>query len=1406
MHVNKPVGTTRFLTAAGIYTMLVGILFLQTVSAATITVTHFDDGKDDADGTCTLREAVRSANGGAQVDACELLGQGTDVDIELAAGTYGVDLSGGVPENEALSGDLDVYGEIKIRGVSAELTIIDGGTADSQERVFHVLSAGNVISSVGFSDLTIMGGHEPSGNGGNIGILDAEVSLTDVIVTGGRAIRGGGIDAAGLLSDVALVRAQILENEAFSSDGVGGGLFLRTGSARIEETVIERNKAGNGGGLFTSARVLRILESRFSDNEANTTIGEDAGCGGGVFIVGDLTDVEISRTLVSGNTATRGGGVCWAGAPRSEIVFSAIVNNAASENGGGIWATRDVTVRHSTISGNSAAAGAGIYTLTAESLFDSITLAENVGGGLYNEIASTVEYSLFADNEGGNCTGALPTGGPSNLEDTNTCAFPVDGVGQPSLVDTNPLLGPLADNGGTLPTHSLRPGSPAIDAYDSLDRPNCQMMPDQRTYPRGYPTKIGDGSEGDYQCDIGAFEFNAPFIVNSVDDTVDANTVDGRCEDASGSCTLRAAIMQASAIPFFNDIELGPATYSLTIPDEGEDDTESSGDLEAAGGMRLRGAGQDSTVIDVSAGAGPMRILQVAPILQGIGVRLLPTELQDLTISGGVAAVGGAIVATRPLELTRVTFRNNRATVFDGGAVLCSDMCRLTTTDSVFDNNSAIVAGGAIFHVGRGPLRIYGSTLTGNGAQVGGGIATTGALSAQNVTLSGNRATASAGAVFADSIVLNGVTIANNEAQQDAGALLASNHLTIANSIIAGNVVGATSDNCTANTPTSLGGNLSDTEMDDCGFDAASDLVLADPRLGPLSDNGGLTPTHALLSGSMAIDVGDAERCGLVDQRGFMRPTDGDGDGTSVCDIGAVEAQSADVGISVTATPNPVTVGGTVTSLITITNAGPEAAEAVVMMATLPTSFSSVSTSVTGTDADCNTAANQETCELGNLASGAELTVEITATAEAAGNITVSAETMSRTPDGAAGNDIAEATVTVNAQGAGGGNPGGGGGGGSVDSSGGGGSTHPLFLVLPCLALLRRYRSPVCRWSEGLGPLAVALLTSLPAAHADPVTDLISFSANTTARASEVNDNFSMLANAVNDNDGRIASMEAANSAARIEALEAEIAELKLALNNLMDVNPHVTMETVNGQPAIRLTGVNLQIVNGMDETATANGTGNLIVGYDEKRLSDNVNTDEECSLGTNPSNGSAVSDAAECTDAGGFMALNHKSGSHYVIVGRQANYTRWGGLVIGNHNTSNYDFASVSGGQYGRASGASSSISGGFQNTASGFEASVSGGAFHIASGSASSISGGERGRAEGIFSSIGGGLDNSAEGSYASVSAGWGNFASGEGSSVSGGNFNNAFGRFSTVSGGFSRLTNGISSWRAGRLTQDD
>jgi hypothetical protein len=180
------------------------------------------------------------------------------------------------------------------------------------------------------------------------------------------------------------------------------------------------------------------------------------------------------------------------------------------------------------------------------------------------------------------------------------------------------------------------------------------------------------------------------------------------------------------------------------------------------------------------------------------------------------------------------------------------------------------------------------------------------------------------------------------------------------------------------------------------------------------------------------------------------------------------------------------------------------------------------------------------------------------------------------------------------------------------------------------------------------------------------------------------------------------------------------------------------------------------------------NGLGNLIVGYNERRVGEQ----------------------------------NIRTGSHNVVVGMLQDFSRFGGLVVGRQNTISGDFAVVSGGAGNTASGPSTVVSGGSLNLASGIWAVVSGGNGNTASGAHASVSGGQDNEALGNSSSINGGFRNIASGVGTAVGGGESNEASGELSSVSGGESNLAGGIESSISGGEDTTVDTEHGWAAGSI----
>jgi len=409
-------------------------------------------------GPGSLRQAINDANANAGPDAIPINTTGT------------VTLGSALP---------DITQSVTITGPGMNQFTVDG--ADSHHLV--TTFSGTTISITG---LTLTNAHcEACGPGGAAGGAihnAANLTLTDVAVTNNTAsVDGNGTEAlvnaeGGAirnLGDLTIVESKLTGNTveatgATSSANASGGAIINYQTLTLDRTTLDSNTAsasgGSGntsanGGAITNFGTLNISRSTLSNNTASGTGATSNGAfGGGITNANDSTNVniDIDRSTISGNTATATGGNGQAGGLE---IFGAASSQVTS----------------STIAHNTADSGSNLVAFTETHLKN--TIVSNPDGP-------------------DNCIGS-PTSDGFNLTDT-TCNFtqPTD------QQNADPMLGPLAANGGSTKTHAPGLAGDAVDQGVSSAGETVDQRGQQR--PWDFPDIVnppgGDGT------DVGAFE------------------------------------------------------------------------------------------------------------------------------------------------------------------------------------------------------------------------------------------------------------------------------------------------------------------------------------------------------------------------------------------------------------------------------------------------------------------------------------------------------------------------------------------------------------------------------------------------------------------------------------------------------------------------------------------------------------------------------------------------------------------------------------------------------------------------------------------------------------------------------------------------------------------------------------
>ncbi len=496
----------------------------------------------------------------------------------------------------------------------------------------------------------------------------------------------------------------------------------------------------------------------------------------------------------------------------------------------------------------------------------------------------------------------------------------------------------------------------------------------------------------------------ATFSVSDPTDAALQSPTDTSCVSTDGGqCTLRAAIQAADNLGGASSISLGAGTFKLTIAavaTGNHNDDPATGDLDidqlnGAGSVpaiTIAGAGTEATTID---GNGVDRLFAVhTPAATPSSL-----SISDITVKGGSQPGSGASA--------------NSASPGYGGAIDSSGI--LAINHSILTANSSGQQGGAIYQGGSGSLTITNSTLQGNTSTVAGGglvSAATAAVTLVNDTFDGNYAGAGGGIVYftqpTPGSKMEHVTIAHNSAGNGGGIYGPSYAVTIENTIVASNP-GAAAANCYD--PNALGstdqagaanagGNV-DSDGTCFAPSTTRDLTSVDPKLASLDDNGGPTPTDALLAGSPAIFHALGSACAPADQRGVPRLS-------SFCDPGAYQTLDADLALSGSG-PDSARTNQPFADTFTLTNGGPyTAADVTFTNPTLP----GTTATVVASQGSCS-GTDTVLCSLGALTSAASATVTVTLTPAQPGTVTNVASASTSAIDPASANDSATVTTGV---------------------------------------------------------------------------------------------------------------------------------------------------------------------------------------------------------------------------------------------------------------------------------------------------------------------------------------------------------------------------------------------------------
>jgi CSLREA domain-containing protein len=329
------------------------------------------------------------------------------------------------------------------------------------------LSLAGIDDLAAGGDLDVVGGLTIAGNGAHHTIVrgcddgDGTVGCLGI----DRLFHIVGNASSLSIGDVALRRGT-----PTNALNAGGAVLNEGGSLAVARVVFANNRVvgavgtSRGGAIASNGRTTLVDRSSFTSN--SVTGGTGDGLGGALSLIGGLGAIQ-----------------------RSTFESNVVASQTGADRGGAIHTSAArLVISDSTLSANAAEEGGGIYGTNSAVSLTYVTLANGTSGGGAFGIA-TIMNSILAHNAGGNCTGAAKTFLGRNMSSDASCS---------PITPTDPLLQPLADNGGFGRTHALSPNSPAIAVVEACTEPGFAVWSfgDQRGAKRGATD----------ECDLGAHE------------------------------------------------------------------------------------------------------------------------------------------------------------------------------------------------------------------------------------------------------------------------------------------------------------------------------------------------------------------------------------------------------------------------------------------------------------------------------------------------------------------------------------------------------------------------------------------------------------------------------------------------------------------------------------------------------------------------------------------------------------------------------------------------------------------------------------------------------------------------------------------------------------------------------------